>query len=106
VIGHHPFSELRTKDPVRLARIAALENEVRASLGLARLREEAGLTQQQLAERMAVSQEAVCRLEGAQDMRLSSISRYVRALGGEVAIQVRMPDQDPKILGRVLHEPR
>lgn len=48
---------------------------------LAALRREAGLSQRQLAARVGVSQAQVARVEAATAPSLSSLTRYLRALG-------------------------
>ncbi len=46
------------------------------------LRQQAGLSQTEVAARMGTSQSAVARLEAGQgDLRLSSLERYAKALG-------------------------
>jgi DNA-binding XRE family transcriptional regulator len=59
---------------------------------LRELRAALGFTQEQLADRLGVQQAAVSRLERRPDMTLSSLRRYVEALGGELEINVRTPD--------------
>jgi transcriptional regulator with XRE-family HTH domain len=61
---------------------------------LRELRAALGFTQEQLANRLGVQQAAVSRLERRPDMTLSSLRRYVEALGGELEINVRTPDGD------------
>ena len=54
------------------------------------LRHEAGLSQTEVAARMGTSQSAVARLEsGDADVRLSTLDRYVAALGRELDLRVR-----------------
>ena len=50
------------------------------------LREAAGVTQEELAERVAVDQSQISRLERQGDVRVSLLKRYVEALGGELQI--------------------
>jgi predicted transcriptional regulator len=57
-----------------------LEEDLRA------LREAAGVTQEELAERVAVDQSQISRLERQGDARVSLLKRYVEALGGELQI--------------------
>jgi DNA-binding XRE family transcriptional regulator len=57
-----------------------LEEDLRA------LREAAGVTQEELAERVAVDQSQISRLERHGDARVSLLKRYVEALGGELQI--------------------
>jgi DNA-binding XRE family transcriptional regulator len=49
---------------------------------LARAREQAGITQAELAQRMGTTQSAIARLEGAErDPRLSTVIRYAQIVG-------------------------
>jgi predicted transcriptional regulator len=58
-----------------------LEEDLRA------LREAAGVTQEELAEKAAVDQSQISRLEKqGGDVRVSLLKRYVEALGGELQI--------------------
>jgi len=57
-----------------------LEEDLRA------LREAAGITQEELADKVAVDQSQISRLERQGDARVSLIKRYVEALGGELQI--------------------
>jgi len=61
---------------------------------LQRLREERGLTQVALAERLAVSRPNVGRIESETDLRLSTLRRYVEALGGQLEVRAVFPDAD------------
>lgn len=69
-------------NPVRArARVLARENrEMRSAL--VRVRRDAGLTQQDVADRMGVSQQAVHKLERYDaDPKLSTLERYANAVG-------------------------
>jgi predicted transcriptional regulator len=59
-----------------------LEEDLRA------LREAAGVTQEELAEKVGADQSQISRLErqGGGDARVSLLKRYVEALGGEIQI--------------------
>lgn len=50
---------------------------------MVQLRKDAGLTQQQVADRMGVVQSTVAQFEGSADPRLSSVQRYARAVGAK-----------------------
>lgn len=57
----------------------------------------AHLTQEQIAELLEKSQATVSALEKREDMLLSSLEQYVRALGGELEIVAHFPEQDIRI---------
>ena len=91
------WSELATPllpDPERRAEIEAEKNLILTAVRLRALRVEAGLTQAQLAERLGVSQKNVSRIEHAEDSQLSTIRRYVEALGGSLELHAIFEDRD------------
>ncbi|MET1072854.1 MAG: XRE family transcriptional regulator [Umezawaea sp.] len=63
---------------------------------LALLREQAGLTQTELAARMGVSQPRVSQLEKGEvgQMEVDTVSRYVAALGGRLKIVADFDDHE------------
>jgi transcriptional regulator with XRE-family HTH domain len=62
-------------------------------LRLAQLREQANLTQEKIAQMMQVMQPTVAGFEkSGQDLRLSSLKRYVEAIGGRVRLDIELPD--------------
>lgn len=67
-----------------------------ASLG--GLRRLLGLSQAALARRLGVSQPHVAQLENQADMQLGTLRRHVAALGGELELVVRFPDQRIEIV--------
>jgi len=71
----------------------AKADEILLELRLGELRQLLGVTQAQMAEAMGVKQPTVAGLEKlGQDLRLSSIKRYVEAAGGRVRLDVELPD--------------
>lgn len=59
---------------------------------LVALREEAGLTQGDVAARMGTSQPVIARLEaGGRDPRLSTLERYAGALGADLEVRPSTP---------------
>lgn len=79
-------------DPKRRARIEAETAAILAANRLARLRERAGLTQTDVARILGITQSRVSRLERAEDLNLSTLERYVAALGGELHVDARIGD--------------
>lgn len=94
------FSELAAPlhaNPERHAKIEQGKREILTAIRLAELRTEAGITQVQLADRMGVTQENVSRIERAEDTQVSTIRRYVEALGGSLELHAVFADRDVPI---------
>ncbi len=63
---------------------------------LAQRRQQAGLSQTEIAARMGTSQSAVARLEaGSADVRASTLERYAAALGAEITWAVQPDAKEP-----------
>lgn len=74
-------------------RIAAKVEVMRRIVALNQLREELNVSQTELAEAMGVKQPTVAKIEQpGNDPRLSTLRRYVSALGGEMSIDVTLPN--------------
>ena len=58
----------------------------RLRMRLANLREQLGMSQGELAELLGTPQPTVSQLERSDDLQLSSIARYIHALGGQLQI--------------------
>ena len=69
------------------------------TMSLRALREMSGLTQVELAEELDIPQSNLSRFENATDMRLSTLQRYVRALGGELELVATIGDKRVVIRG-------
>jgi len=82
------WQEIRAKrfTPEQVQQIDdAVEQEL-LEMDLRALREAVGLTQEELAQRVAVTQSQLSKLERREDFRLSTLRRYVAALGGQLEI--------------------
>ena len=78
-------------DVVRAARQRA--DAILLDIHLAELRTLVEKTQTEVAEALGVRQPTVAGLErSGQDLRLSSLKRYVEALGGKVSVDIELPD--------------
>jgi DNA-binding XRE family transcriptional regulator len=81
------------RSPESRARIEARIAEIRQEITLAKLREELAVSQTQLAAALGVKQPSVVKMEKVEnDPKLSTLKRYVAALGGELALDVTLPD--------------
>ena len=88
------FNELTApiaKDPVRRARVIAYKQAMSDAVDLSELRKTLNVTQSQLAERLAVTQVNVSRIENGNDLYLSTLSQYVEALGGHLELSAVFP---------------
>ncbi|WP_448310306.1 helix-turn-helix domain-containing protein [Pantoea sp. PGP6] len=73
-------------------RIAEKVDAMRQVVALNMLREELNLSQTEMAHAMGVKQPTIARMEQADnDPRLSTLKRYVTALGGEISIDFKLP---------------
>jgi transcriptional regulator with XRE-family HTH domain len=70
------------------ARYRQLKGEVES---LAALRKAAGKAQTDIAAAMKVSQPSISKIEKQSDMYLSTLRGYVKALGGDIELVVRLP---------------
>ncbi|HVD00793.1 MAG TPA: XRE family transcriptional regulator [Candidatus Dormibacteraeota bacterium] len=79
-------------DLVRRARVAQFRAEMLHDLSLADLRRARQLTQDELATALELDQSAVSKLEHRTDLYLSTLRRFVEAMGGTLGLRVRFPD--------------
>ena len=87
------FNELRKRiSPERLARSEERVKKMLAEMPLHELREARRLTQEQLGEQLGVAQAEVSKLERRADMYVSTLRRYVAAMGGRLEIRAVFPD--------------
>jgi transcriptional regulator with XRE-family HTH domain len=93
------FEELRAKmSPERRRRNQEETAKKLLDLTLQELRQNvASLNQEDLAEILQVTQGYVSRLERQDDMLLSNLYAYVKALGGEVEILAKFPEREVRI---------
>ena len=89
------FAELRSRmTPEAQARAAALAEGMLVQMQLQELRKSRSLTQVEVARTLGVEQTAVSKLERREDMFVSTLRDYVRALGGELRLVAKFPDAE------------
>lgn len=69
-------------------RVGEIEDELRLTAGLTALRENAGVTQRELAERIGVSQPRIAAIERSRNVTIDVLEQYVGALGGHLEVSV------------------
>ena len=63
------------------------------NIHLAEIRDRAEMTQVQVADSLGVKQPTIAGMEQeGQDIKLSTLKRYVESLGGKVNLDVELPD--------------
>lgn len=89
-----PLNELLKKvrpDIVQAAEKRAAQEIL--DIRLSMLREQLELSQVEMAARLGISQPSVANLEKrGQEIKLSSLKRYVEAMGGKLALDIELPD--------------
>lgn len=80
-------------------RVAGIEDELRLAAGLTALRENAGLSQRELAKRLGVSQPRVAAIERSRNVTLDVLEQYVTAVGGQLEITVRTGSKKLALVG-------
>ena len=85
--------------PGAAERVDAIEEELRLAAGLTALREQAGLSQRELAKRLGVSQPRVAAIERARNVTIDVLDQYVDAVGGTLEISVRRGNRRIALVG-------
>ena len=62
------------------------------------LREAFAHTQVELAQSLGVGQDTISRIERRTDMLLSTLRRYVEAMGGRLELVARFPNRSPLVI--------
>lgn len=87
------FKELLAELPIEeQQKVKEMAEEMRMELQLHRIREELEISQQQIADALNIKQPSVAAMEKrGNDIRLSSIKRYVEAMGGMLNLSIQLP---------------
>src|SRR6056297_3685067 len=77
-------------------KVDARTNELNLEeLSLRALRRGLKRTQADVAEALGIGQDTVSRLESRSNIMVSTLNRYIKAIGGEVSIVAEFPDRTP-----------
>ena len=88
------FSELRNRLPAEsLARVKVTLHD----MALDELRTARELTQERLAENLGIRQATVSKIERQSDMYVSTLTRFIEAMGGTLEIRARFPEGSVRI---------
>jgi DNA-binding XRE family transcriptional regulator len=93
--GHKNFTSLTSDATAESrARIERKKATLRQEMALHELREARRLTQATLGDTLQVDQSAIAKMEKRTDMYVSSLRRFVEAMGGELRVVAHFPDGD------------
>jgi len=88
-----PFKNLLKDMPKeRKIRIEAQKAEILKAIDLQELRQALKLTQNQLADTLRIKQAAVSKIENQSDMFISTLRRFLEAMGANLKIVAEFPD--------------
>ncbi|MFT4034133.1 MAG: XRE family transcriptional regulator [Patulibacter sp.] len=88
-----PLVDTPEKAAARKAAVEKLNDEYEAyQRTLAELRKARQLTQAQLADELGLAQSEISRVERREDLYLSTLARFVGALGGRLELRVTFDD--------------
>lgn len=103
--GHHSFDKLtNSMSASSKKRMEKKLVKLRQEMALSEVRRAMSLTQVDLATMLHIKQAALARLENRTDMYISSLRKYITALGGELDIVARFPSGEVHI--QKLHDLR
>jgi transcriptional regulator with XRE-family HTH domain len=92
------YQTLRNRmTPEQKARAEIRAKEMMAEMFLAEIRKSVGLTQENLAAELGITQPSLSKLENQGDMQISTLRRLIEALGGELEIIAHLPRGDIRI---------
>ncbi|MCW9697959.1 MULTISPECIES: helix-turn-helix domain-containing protein [Avibacterium] len=84
--------------PEARQRIEQKAEELMLESGLSSIRQEMEISQKQLADALGISQPAVAQIEQrGNELRLSTLKRYVETMGGKLSLAIDMPMGETRI---------
>ena len=89
---------VRGQRPLNEERVATYKRLMEAEVRLADLRRRRGVSQATIARALEVSQPNVSRVEQEDDVYLSTLARYIAALGGHLEVQAVFSDETITVL--------
>lgn len=89
------FSSLKNKMSAAAQQtVAEKTSQLLKDVLLHELREGLHITQEEMALKLATKQANISRTERRRDMKLSTLKRYIEAMGGELDIIARFPTNE------------
>jgi len=92
------FRELRNQLPAEsLSRVEARVKATLHDMALDELRAARELTQERLAETLGIKQATVSKIERQSDMYVSTLAKFIEAMGGTLEIRASFPEGSVRI---------
>ena len=88
---------VKKMSPESQERVRKGTEKLYSEMALQELRQALHLTQQQLADNLKMNQAAVSKVERQSDMYLSTLRRFLAAMGGELRIVAHFPQGEVTI---------
>jgi predicted transcriptional regulator len=96
--GRRSFAELRARlSPEARAKAEAEAQHLGEEMDLSEMRRALKLSQEEIGQTLQIKQGSVAKIEKRTDMYVSTLRRFVEAMGGELEIVARFPDHTIKI---------
>lgn len=96
--GRRPFAELRARmSPEAQAKAGAEAQRLGDEMDLAEVRRALKLSQEEIGQTLQIGQGSVAKIEKRADMYVSTLRRFIEAMGGELEIVARFPGHTVKI---------
>src|SRR4051812_22097253 len=94
--GRHSFAELRSRmTPAAQAAAEAEASRLAGAMNLAEVRKALRLSQEEIAQLLHVKQASVAKMERRADMYVSTVRRFIEAMGGKLEIVAQFRGQGP-----------
>lgn len=89
------FSELEAKmSPAARAEVARRVQAELAEIALQDLRRSLSLTQTEVAAALSINQAVISKMENQGDMYVTTLRRYIEALGGQLKLVASFPERE------------
>ncbi|PKU23867.1 XRE family transcriptional regulator [Telmatospirillum siberiense] len=96
--GRRSFAELRARMSPEAQTQATVEAQrLGEEMDLAEMRRALKLSQEEIGQALQINQGSVAKIERRADMYVSTLRRFVEAMGGELEIVARFADHSVKI---------
>lgn len=94
----HKYKTLHGRmSPEQKAQAKVKAAEIMAEMFLAQIRKSVGLTQEDLANELGITQPSLSQLENQNDMQIGTLRKLIEALGGKLEIIAHLPRGDIRI---------